>query len=175
MRTTFAGYKHSSSLEQLLDVSTSRIEKLLHVDKHIPNLVALRPLTDLSKTSAYINGLIIFQDKASCFPAYLLDAKPGEGDCMDACAAPGNKTTHLAAIADERAVVGRKMEIYACERDKARALTLQQMVRIAGAESHVTIRAGQDFLRVESNQPPSDGVGALLLDPSCSGSGIVGR
>ena len=175
MRTTFAGYKHSSSLEQLLDVSTSCIEKLLHVDKHIPNLLALPPLTDLSKTSAYINGLIIFQDKASCFPAYLLDAKPEDGDCMDACAAPGNKTTHLAAIADERAVAGRKMEIYACERDKTRALTLQQMVRIAGAESRVTIRAGQDFLRVESNQPPSDGVGALLLDPSCSGSGIVGR
>ena len=175
LRTTFAGYKHSNSLEQLLDVATSRTEKLLHVDKHIPNLLALPPLTDLPKTSAYTNGLIIFQDKASCFPAYLLNAKPEDGDCMDACAAPGNKTTHLAAIADERGVAGRKPEIYACERDKVRALTLQQMVRIAGAESHVTITAGQDFLRVDPNQPPLDGVGALLLDPSCSGSGIVGR
>ncbi|KAL2038888.1 hypothetical protein N7G274_008410 [Stereocaulon virgatum] len=175
LRTTFAGYKHSSSLEQLLDVTTSRTEKLLHIDKHIPNLLALPPLTDVSKTPAYTNGLIIFQDKASCFPAYLLDVKPEDGNCMDACAAPGNKTTHLAAIADQRGVGGSKPQIYACERDKTRALTLQQMVRIAGAENHVTIKAGQDFLRMESSQPPSDGVGALLLDPSCSGSGIVGR
>ena len=55
---------------------------------------------------------------------------------MVIAAAPGNKTTYLAAIADERGVAGRKPEIYAYEKDKARALTLQQMVRIIGAESY---------------------------------------
>lgn len=175
MRTTFAGYEHSTSLEQLLDSSSSRTEKLLHVDQHIPNLLALPPSADLSKNSAYTQGLIILQDKASCFPAYLLDLRPEDGDCVDACAAPGNKTTHLAAIMHERESAARKSTIYACERDKTRALTLQQMVRIAGAEGLVTIKACQDFLRVNPNQPPWNGVGALLLDPSCSGSGIVGR
>ena len=175
LKTTFAGYEHSTSLEQLLDTFSSRTEKLLHVDKHIPNLLALPPSADLSKTSAYTQGLIILQDKASCFPAYLLDLRPEDGDCVDACAAPGNKTTHLAVIMHERESAARKSTIYACERDKTRALTLQQMVRIAGAEGLVTIKACQDFLRVDPNQPPWNGVGALLLDPSCSGSGIVGR
>lgn len=175
MRTTFAGYEHSTSLEQLLDNSSSRTEKLLHVDQHIPNLLALPPSADLSKNSAYTQGLIILQDKASCFPAYLFDLRPEDGDCVDACAAPGNKTTHLATIMHERESAARKSTIYACERDKTRALTLQQMVRIAGAEGLVTIKACQDFLRANPNQPPWNGVGALLLDPSCSGSGIVGR
>ncbi|KAJ5456159.1 uncharacterized protein N7458_003742 [Penicillium daleae] len=52
--------------------------KLLYMDPNIPDLVA---------------------DKASCFPAYLLLGDRGpkdawQGDLVDGCAAPGNKTTH---------------------------------------------------------------------------------
>ena len=40
------------------------------------------------------DGCLIIQDKASCFPSQLLmDAWTG-GDVIDACAAPGNKTSH---------------------------------------------------------------------------------
>lgn len=35
------------------------------------------------------------QSKASCMPAHALAPEPG-WDVLDACAAPGNKTTHLA-------------------------------------------------------------------------------
>ena len=173
LNTTFADYKPVESLKELLETCSSHNKKL-HVDNHVPNLAALPPATDLSKTSAYLNGQIILQDKASCFPAYLLDPKPDDGDCVDACAAPGNKTTHLAAVTQYEGAI-RKPTIYACERDKNRALTLERMVRTAGAQTNVVIRASQDFLRTNPAQPPWNSVGALLLDPSCSGSGIVGR
>lgn len=175
LKTTFAGYKNLDSLEQLLGSPYSPTEKILHIDKHIPNLIALPASTELSKAPAYFGGLIILQDKASCFPAYMLDPRAEDGDCLDACAAPGNKTTHLAAVVQDSGSSTPMPAIYAYEKDKDRALTLEQMVRIAGAEDLVTIRAGQDFLRVDSNKPPWNEVGSLLLDPSCSGSGIVGR
>ena len=175
LNTTFAGYEHSTSLEQLLNISSSGNQKVLHVDRHISNLLALPPSADLSKTSAYLKGLIIFQDKASCFPAYLLDLSSADGDCVDACAAPGNKTTHLAAILQENDNPKRKSTIYACERDEARGTTLLKMIHLAGAERTVAVKFRKDFLRVDPKKPPWNSVGALLLDPSCSGSGIVGR
>ena len=94
-------------------------------------------------------------------------------DCIDACAAPGNKTTHMAAIIRNTESKG-KSRIYACERDKHRAKTLLSMVTLAGANS-VAVKAGQDFLKLDPTNPMWNNVSSILLDPSCSGSGIVGR
>ena len=174
IQTTFAGYTPANSIEELLNGSNSI--KVIYVDKNVPDLVAVLPSSELANTDAYRKGQIIFQDKASCFPAYLLGPPAKGRNCLDACAAPGNKTTHLAAILqgiNSSARSGAK--IFACERDKARAATLQKMVSLAGAEDVVTVRPTQDFLRLDPNQPPWDNVGSILLDPSCSGSGIVGR
>ncbi len=175
LRTTFAGYKTIGNLEEILKCSPSSAEKFIHVDKHIPNLLTLAPATDLSKTPAYLNGHIILQDKASCFPAYLLHPTLEDGDSLDACAAPGNKTTHLAAILHEEGRAGARPKVFACERDKGRASTLLTLLQTAGAQDHVIANVGQDFLRTNPAKGPWDGIGTLLLDPSCSGSGIVGR
>lgn len=174
LRTTFAGYRITESLEELLRYPPSSAEKLIHIDKHIPNLVALPPAMDLSKTPAYLNGQIIIQDKASCFPAYLLHPALEDGDCLDACAAPGNKTTHLAAILHEGRAAARP-KIYAYERDNGRALTLLTLLQRAGVQDFVVAKTGHDFLKIDSAKAPWDGIGTILLDPSCSGSGIVGR
>lgn len=175
LRTTFAEYKTIDSLEELLKYPPSPAQKLIHVDKHVPNLLALPPATDLSKTSAYLNGHIILQDKASCFPAYLLSPKLEDGACLDACAAPGNKTTHISAILHGEAGIAAQPRIYAYERDKGRASTLLTQVQKAGAQDYVTVKVGLDFLQSGPAKTPWDSIGTLLLDPSCSGSGIVGR
>ncbi|KAL8723954.1 MAG: hypothetical protein Q9166_008209 [cf. Caloplaca sp. 2 TL-2023] len=173
LETTLAGYEQLSSLAQMLVANPSN--KTFHVDEHIPNLIALPPGTDLSKTAAYRSGLIILQDKASCFPAHLLDPKPEDGIYLDVCAAPGNKTTQLAAILQGQTRRGCKTQLWACERDKARAEILTRLVVLAGCEDIVIVKAGQDFLLLNPEQAPWKEVGSLLLDPSCSGSGIIGR
>ena len=175
LRTTFAGYKIMESLKEMLRHPQSSTEKLIHVDKHIPNLLALPPATDLSKTPAYLNGQILIQDKASCFPAYLLQPEIDDGGCLDACAAPGNKTTHLAAILHGEGRATARPKIYACERDEGRATTLLTLLETAGAQNSVITKVGQNFLRTDPAKFPWDSIGTLLLDPSCSGSGIVGR
>jgi 16S rRNA (cytosine967-C5)-methyltransferase len=44
------------------------------------------------------------QDEASQLVAHILGARPSER-VLDACAAPGSKTTHVAALAEDRALV----------------------------------------------------------------------
>ena len=159
-------------------------DKVLALDEHIPNLIALPPGSDVTKTPAYLHGDIILQDKASCFSAYLLNPRLSDGDLLDACAAPGNKTTHLAALLHEARATSPTASpsdpiqtIYACERDKLRAATLAKMTAIANPDGHTHFECllGQDFLRLSPQDARFKNVGALLLDPSCSGSGIVRR
>ncbi|KAL8783722.1 MAG: hypothetical protein Q9195_009295 [Heterodermia aff. obscurata] len=171
--TAFVNYQQVGSIEKLLTTSKGT-EKFLHLDKHVPDLIACSPTENLLHTAAYRQGLIILQDKASCFPAYLLGPAATGRDCLDACAAPGNKTTHMAAIKGTHGAKGTG-RIYACEKDRPRAKTLQSMVTLAGADNIVVVKAGQDFLRLDPIDPQWNNVGSILLDPSCSGSGIIGR
>lgn len=176
LSTTFADYKKVDLIAHLFDeIPGSAAERLLHIDKHIPNLLALPPSSKLSKLTAYQKGSIILQDKASCFPAYILDPRPEEGDVVDACAAPGNKTTQVAALLQYHASPTSKPRVWACERDKGRSMSLKMMVDMAGAEKLVNIKSGQDFLKLNPKSSPWDMIGSLILDPSCSGSGIIGR
>lgn len=171
--TTFNGYERATTVDAVRHRGTKR----LYIDIHIPNLVAVSPNIDLSKSEAYKSGAIIFQDKASCFPAYLLDPLPEDGDIIDSCSAPGNKTTHIAAILlGHNAELGETTQtIHAFEKNKVRAETLDKMVNLAGSSVWTKLHPGHDFLKTNPSDQMYKNVGALLLDPSCSGSGIIGR
>ncbi|TGO17135.1 hypothetical protein BTUL_0020g00200 [Botrytis tulipae] len=173
LESTFAGFERAATI----DAVRHRGSKRLYIDVHIPNLIAISPNIDLSKSVAYKSGEIIFQDKASCFPAYLLDPLAEDGDIIDSCSAPGNKTTHIAAILVDRLPEPDESTqiIHAFEKNKGRAETLEKMVNLAGSNTFTTLHAGYDFLKTDPNSGTYKNVGALLLDPSCSGSGIVGR
>ena len=173
LNTTFSGYTKTNDIGDVQRASASA--KVYFQDPNIPNLLAFPPKIDISKLPAYVKGAIIIQDKASCFPAYLLDVQSDDGDAIDGCAAPGNKTTHLAAIMSEGGANSQKRKVFAYEKDKIRAVTLQKMVKRASADSIVTVKASADFLRANPDSDEFANVGAILLDPSCSGSGIVGR
>ncbi|KZV97453.1 S-adenosyl-L-methionine-dependent methyltransferase [Exidia glandulosa HHB12029] len=138
-------------------------------DPHVPNLLAFDAArTEMSSDPAYLRGELILQDKASCFPALVLNP-PAHADAnvIDATAAPGNKTTHLAALMQNRGT------LFAFERDKRRFKTLETMLARAGASN---VRAqNADFLSVDPHDATYARVSHILLDPSCSGSGIVNR
>ncbi len=178
MRTTFAAFETRNALTDMTRTPSceGRAEQSVFVDNHVPDLVAISRNINITETSAYQNGEIILQDKASCFPALLLDVASIDGDIIDACAAPGNKTTHLAALLHACGKqTGRKRRIWALERDKSRAQTLQKMITWAKATGQVCVQREQDFLRLNPQDDKWKNVGALLLDPSCSGSGMASR
>lgn len=179
LQSTFAAYRQVASLPELLPPDDPR----LRIDPHIPDLVAVAPGVDFSASAAYRGGEIILQDKASCFPAYLLlGDQDWTGDLLDGCAAPGNKTTHLASLLSKTAKASRgggrsipRARIFSMDASPGRAQTLQKMVAAAGADPFVSVLPGQDFLALDPTEPRFENVAGLLLDPSCSGSGIIGR
>jgi 16S rRNA C967 or C1407 C5-methylase (RsmB/RsmF family) len=68
-------------------------------DEHIPELLQFHPLTQFHDDECLSAGQVILQDKASCFPARVLNPPAEDGThVIDATAAPGNKTSHLSAI-----------------------------------------------------------------------------
>ncbi|KAG0148018.1 hypothetical protein CROQUDRAFT_42007 [Cronartium quercuum f. sp. fusiforme G11] len=142
-------------------------------DRHLPSVLALSRSVVLSALAPYQDGRLIAQDKASCMPAQLLLGDLSlmqlkKGICViDATAAPGNKTTMLSAL------VGRKGKVWAFEKDAERFKTLKQMVAKAGCTNVECILG--DFLSVKTNDPRFENVTHILLDPSCSGSGISNR
>jgi 16S rRNA C967 or C1407 C5-methylase (RsmB/RsmF family) len=75
-------------------------------DLHVPNLLVFPPNTAFQDDDLYTSGKIILQDKASCFPALVLSPPATEESVViDATAAPGNKTSQLSAIMENKGKV----------------------------------------------------------------------
>lgn len=151
-----------------LDVESARLEleKQYSVQKDdlLPDLLVLPPGSDLHNHPLVVNGSIFLQGKASSMVAAALDPKPG-WEVLDACSAPGNKTVHLAAL------MRGKGKIIACELNRERVKRLNDTVKLSGA-SNIKVLHG-DFLSLNANDPSYSKVRAILLDPSCSGSGTA--
>jgi putative methyltransferase len=132
-------------------------------DALLPDVLHLPPGTDLRSHALTRSGALILQGRASCLAAHCLAPQPG-WTVVDACAAPGNKTTHCAALMAGR---GR---VFAFDASAPRLQRLIAASRAAGAEGVITARCA-DFLALDPAQPPLSRAHAVLLDPSCSGSG----
>lgn len=145
----------------------------IYADEYIPNLFGIHPNDKITSHELYKSGKVIIQDRASCFPAHILN--PDKDDVViDSCAAPGNKTTHLAAhIFGSNGFGEDQVKIHAFEKNSNRAETLKMMLKTAGCHQGVKVHIG-DF--TELGKPEKfTSVTGFIVDPSCSGSGIFGR
>ncbi|MGH2840076.1 MAG: 16S rRNA (cytosine(967)-C(5))-methyltransferase RsmB [Solirubrobacteraceae bacterium] len=110
---------------------------------------------DLWRAGAYAT-----QSRASMLAARALDPRPGER-VLDLCAAPGGKTTHLAAL------MGDEGTIVAVERHAGRAEALRRTCERMRAGS-VDIEVGD-----AASYATSDPFDRVLVDPPCSGLGTL--
>ena len=132
-------------------------------DAHVPDLLVFKPKgqSDISRIPLVASGALVVQQKASCFPAVALAPPPG-AHVIDGCAAPGNKTCHIAAL------MGGRGSVVAFEQDARRHQLLKEQMALKGATTVTTVHGS--FLDAE----PQDyaHVTHILLDPSCSSSGM---
>jgi len=149
--------------EFLSKVATLEWDEFM-IDLHVKEILLFPAGTAFYNHRAYKAGSIVLQDKASCLPVRLLNA-PSGSTVLDMCAAPGMKTSYLAALLNDQGT------IYAVERDKDRFNTLNMMVENLGATCIKTIN--QDVLKIGPRQCPN--IEYILVDPSCSGSGMTSR
>ena len=113
---------------------------------------------EIRKLEIYENGEIYLQSLSSMLPPIILEPKAGE-NILDMTAAPGGKTTEIAALTENKAY------ITACEKNKIRAERLKFNLQKQGVKSA--------NIMVEDPRKLSDyfSFDKILLDAPCSGSG----
>ena len=131
---------------------------------HDPNFVEFRSLDRV----ALAQGHCYVQDASTALACRLLDPRPEE-KILDACAAPGGKTSYLAETMENRGM------IVACDRDVKRLAVLKENLARLG----VTIAR---FMRCDwtYGRPPKEIVSVapfdrILVDAPCSNTGVMRR
>ena len=131
-----------------------------HTDPIAPEAVVLDVPYDAHASRLFAEGLVMPQSRASMLVGRALDPRACER-VLDLCAAPGAKTTHLAAL------MRGQGEVIAVEADPARAEAIAENAARLGAEQVRVVVGdateaafGREFDRV-------------LVDPPCSDLGTL--
>jgi len=160
----------SSNLENPQNVTIEEdtlIPKLLKLDYNSYKL--LKQLNDYKDSKDYV-----IQSKSSCMPPYFLlknvmfkESDPlKKVDILDACAAPGNKTSQLADYCPNS-------RVFAIEKDAKRFALLK--TRMSFFEHHNIVCINADFLQLNPMDEKFKFVRYIMVDPSCSGSGMLNQ
>ncbi|HKJ22130.1 MAG TPA: 16S rRNA (cytosine(967)-C(5))-methyltransferase RsmB, partial [Gammaproteobacteria bacterium] len=130
-----------------------------HTDQGIS---LVRPVDALS-LPGFADGACSVQDGAAQLAAPLLDARPGER-VLDACCAPGGKTTHLLECQPRARVV-------ALDKDPRRLETVRANLERLQLHAETIAADAADPHRWWDGQP----FDRILLDTPCSATGVIRR
>lgn len=114
---------------------------------------------DIEELDIYKNGEIYLQSLSSMLPPIILEPEEGK-DILDMAAAPGGKTTQMAALTNNKAY------ITACEMNNVRIEKLKYNINKQGASAYIMQKDSRnldDFFSFDQ----------ILLDTPCSGSGTI--
>jgi 16S rRNA (cytosine967-C5)-methyltransferase len=131
-----------------------------HPDPQIPEALVLDDPFDVHGSSLWKQGAFIAQSRAAMLVARALAPSP-QDRVLDLCAAPGGKTTHLAALMQGGGEI----------------VAVEQNARRAGVLARTAERMGAANVRVEiadaARWPDAPAFDRVLVDPPCSGLGTL--
>jgi ribosomal RNA methyltransferase Nop2 len=115
----------------------------------------------LGATPEYLAGHYMLQSAASFLPVMALDPQPNER-VLDLCAAPGGKSTYIAAMMKNSGV------LYANDVSEPRLVAVKaNLARMGVKNSVISCYDGRKF--------PAISFDRVLLDAPCAGLGVVSR
>lgn len=121
------------------------------------------PLELIRDSDVVEQGKAFIQNAASWLPVIALDPQPGD-TVLDVCAAPGGKTSHIAALTNNQA------SIWANDNSRTRLAKLQANMRRLGVNvSQYTLYDASSLARKLVGQQ----FDRILLDAPCSGEGLM--
>ena len=113
-------------------------------------------------------GWCYVEDEAAQLVPLLLDVQPGQR-VLDACAAPGGKCSHLAAL------MRNQGEIVATDPEPRRLKRLQSNLDTLGITCVETVEFSHEADRDTSWLHAQQGFDRILVDAPCSGLGVLRR
>jgi 16S rRNA (cytosine(967)-C(5))-methyltransferase len=116
----------------------------------------------LTRSEAFKSGEIVIQDLASIVTGFVAAPKQGAA-VLELCAAPGNKTSHLAALMDNK---GDICSVDISERRLSRWRLETQRMGVTIAHSILA-----DARKIPSHVDAD----VVLVDPPCSNTGVFAR
>ncbi|MCS7186441.1 MAG: 16S rRNA (cytosine(967)-C(5))-methyltransferase RsmB [Armatimonadota bacterium] len=153
-------YTERELVERALEFRCRKIEP----SPWVPECLRLDTTHDVTKLPGFVGGLFSVQDEGAMIVPYLLDPKPGE-IIVDACAAPGGKTTHIAELTRDEA------EIIAVDSHPSRLkLVEENAVRLKLFNIKTVLGDWMELAQQFVNQADK-----VLLDVPCSGTGTLRR
>lgn len=126
--------------------------------------VVLRRPWDVAALPGFSEGEVSVQDAAAQLAVDLLDLRPGQR-VLDACAAPGGKTAHIA----EREP--RLAELVAVDVERKRLQRVEENLRRLGLRAHLVEGDARDPASWWDGNP----FDRILLDAPCSATGVIRR
>jgi 16S rRNA (cytosine967-C5)-methyltransferase len=151
-----------------LRTSVEALQAAIRVDAHrdvcLGEALVLDGPFDARASAPWRDGWFVAQARAAMLVSHVLNPQPGER-VLDVCAAPGGKTTHIAALMHGRG------EVVAVERSPRRAEELKRTVARLGAQN-VTVELA-DACQQRRALGAEAKFDRVLVDPPCSGLGTL--
>ena len=114
----------------------------------------------IEKSKAFKEGKFMVQGEAAQLASVVAQPKPGMR-ILDCCAAPGGKSTHMAALTENKA------DILALDINSSRTELIRENAARMGAELRTGVSDSSSYYE-------EDGFDLVLCDAPCSGLGIMG-
>ncbi|MFQ3573035.1 MAG: 16S rRNA (cytosine(967)-C(5))-methyltransferase RsmB [Thermodesulfovibrionales bacterium] len=160
-------FRNNNTFEKALQTLRAQGFKT-SISIYCPNCLLIHDTIRFNTLQSLFDNDFVLQDEASQLVSILLNVSDGM-TVLDACSAPGGKTSHIADIMNDRGIV------YSVEGNPKRFLLLKGTIMRLNLRSVKAVNCNVEEIRRVLSKEGVTGFDRILLDSPCSGIGVIRR